>query len=95
MIISIIILVPQLDHLDIYIKLIVSINLIFKYNTYKYYGLPPAPICNPGMEAIKAAANPADTNFLYFVASGDGGHNFAASLAEHNRNVKVWRQRSK
>lgn len=65
------------------------------YNTYKYYGLPPAPICNPGMEAIKAAANPADTNFLYFVASGDGGHNFAASLAEHNRNVKVWRQRSK
>lgn len=65
------------------------------YNTYKYYGLPPAPICNPGTEAIKAAARPADTDFLYFVASGDGGHNFATSLTEHNRNVKTWRKKNK
>ncbi|MBQ8631613.1 MAG: endolytic transglycosylase MltG [Alphaproteobacteria bacterium] len=65
------------------------------YNTYKYYGLPPAPICNPGTEAIRAAAHPADTDYLYFVASGDGGHNFAKSLSDHNRNVKVWRQKNK
>ena len=65
------------------------------YNTYKYYGLPPAPICNPGTEAIKAAARPADTDFLYFVANGDGGHNFAISLTEHNRNVKTWRKKNK
>ncbi len=65
------------------------------YNTYKYYGLPPAPICNPGTEAIKAAAQPADTDFLYFVANGDGGHNFAISLSEHNRNVKTWRKKNK
>lgn len=65
------------------------------YNTYKYYGLPPAPICNPGTEAIKAAAQPADTDFLYFVANGDGGHNFAISLTEHNRNVKTWRKKNK
>lgn len=65
------------------------------YNTYKYYGLPPAPICNPGVEAIAAAAHPADTDYLYFVASGDGGHNFATSLNDHNRNVKVWRRKNK
>lgn len=65
------------------------------YNTYKYYGLPPAPICNPGVEAITAAAHPADTDYLYFVASGDGGHNFATSLNDHNRNVKVWRRKNK
>lgn len=63
------------------------------YNTYKYYGLPPAPICNPGTEAIRAAANPEDSDYLYFVASGDGGHNFSTSLAQHNRNVKDWVKR--
>ena len=60
------------------------------YNTYKYYGLPPEPICNPGKEAIFAAAQPADTDYLYFVATGDGGHNFSKSLSEHNKNVKNW-----
>lgn len=60
------------------------------YNTYKYYGLPPEPICNPGKEAIFAAARPADTDYLYFVATGDGGHNFSKSLSEHNKNVKNW-----
>ena len=60
------------------------------YNTYKYYGLPPGPICNPGKEALLAAVNPAETSFLYFVADGKGGHNFAVSLNEHNRNIRKW-----
>ena len=60
------------------------------YNTYKYYGLPPAPICNPGRDALMAAAHPAQSDFLYFVATGDGGHNFSTNLNEHNRNVKGW-----
>lgn len=62
------------------------------YNTYKYFGLPPSPICNPGKEALLASAHPNKTNYLYFVASGDGGHNFAQNLAEHNKNVGNWRK---
>ncbi len=65
------------------------------YNTYKYAGLPPAPICNPGKDAIFAAAHPANTSYLYFVASGNGGHNFAKSLDEHNDNVRKWRALNK
>lgn len=65
------------------------------YNTYKYSGLPPAPICNPGKDAIFAAAHPANTSYLYFVASGKGGHNFAKSLDEHNDNVRKWRALNK
>lgn len=65
------------------------------YNTYKYTGLPPAPICSAGRDAIYAAAHPADTDYLYFVASGNGGHNFAKSLSEHNKNVSNWRQKTK
>jgi len=61
------------------------------YNTYKYAGLPPAPICNPGKAAIMAAAHPDKTPYLYFVASGTGGHNFAKTLDEHNANVRKWR----
>lgn len=60
------------------------------YNTYLNYGLPPGPICNPGREAIMAAAHPAESDYLYFVADGKGGHRFAKSLSEHNRNVKTW-----
>ncbi len=60
------------------------------YNTYKYYGLPPTPICNPGKDSIWAAAKPAKTDYLFFVATGDGGHNFSKSLSEHNKNVKNW-----
>ena len=60
------------------------------YNTYQNLGLPPTPICNPGAESIWAAAHPADTDFIFFVADGNGGHNFARTLGEHNRNVKNW-----
>ena len=62
------------------------------YNTYKNYGLPPAPICNPGRAAIEAAVNPSDVDYLYFVASGHGGHRFAKNLSEHNQNVVEYRK---
>ena len=61
------------------------------YNTYKYAGLPPTPICNPGKASIMAVAHPDKTPYLYFVAAGNGGHNFARSLSEHNENVRKWR----
>jgi len=57
------------------------------YNTYVHSGLPPGPIGNPGESAIRAALAPAPTDFLFFVANTEGGHFFAATLAEHNRNV--------
>ena len=60
------------------------------YNTYKYYGLPPSPICNPGRLSLEAAANPEKSSYLYFVANGKGGHNFSKSLKEHNDNVQSW-----
>ncbi len=62
------------------------------YNTYVIGGLPPTPIANPRPAAIEAALNPAETGFFYFVADGTGGHAFAATLAEHNRNVQRWRE---
>jgi UPF0755 protein len=62
------------------------------YNTYMIDGLPPTPIANPGEEAIRAAANPEGTDFLYFVADGSGGHAFARTLEEHNANVVAWRR---
>ncbi len=62
------------------------------YNTYLNDGLPPGPITNPGRAAIEAVLNPAESDFLYFVASGDGGHAFAKTLDEHNRNVEKWRK---
>ncbi|MEA2639885.1 MAG: hypothetical protein QOF51_1279 [Chloroflexota bacterium] len=57
------------------------------FNTYTNFGLPPAPICDPGLAALEAAANPADGSWLYFVAQGDGSHLFASTLAQHLDNI--------
>jgi UPF0755 protein len=65
-----------------------DINNKSLYNTYHIYGLPPTPICNPGIESIKAVLKPEYTDFLYFVASGVGGeHNFSKNIKDHNTNV--------
>jgi len=62
------------------------------FNTYNIYGLPPAPICNPGLASIKAVLNPLNSDYIYFVASGRGDHSFSATLQEHNANVSRYRR---
>jgi UPF0755 protein len=61
------------------------------YNTYRFPGLPPGPIGNPGKNALEAALHPGNSKFLYFVSDGNGHHRFARSLEEHNRNVVAYR----
>ena len=61
------------------------------YNTYRHGGLPPGPICSPGIASIQAVLHPMDSDDLYFVADGKGGHVFARTLAEQDRHVAAWR----
>jgi peptidoglycan lytic transglycosylase G len=63
------------------------------YNTYTHGGLPPGPICNPGRAALAAVLHPAPVDYLYFVARGDGTHQFSTSLAEHNRAVQRFQRK--
>jgi peptidoglycan lytic transglycosylase G len=63
------------------------------YNTYRYAGLPPGPICSSGLPSLQAAARPAEVPYLYFVSRNDGTHVFASTLEEQNRNVDVWQRR--
>lgn len=67
------------------------------YNTYKYAGLPPGPIANPGVASLRAAMNPAQTDFLYFVADGTGSgrHRFSSTYEQHERNVIAYRRSQK
>lgn len=62
------------------------------YNTYRHTGLPPGPICNPGVAALKAAIAPAHTDYLYFVADAQGHSQFSSTLAEHAKQVQQYRQ---
>jgi UPF0755 protein len=67
------------------------------YNTYKYAGLPPGPISNPGVASLKAAMNPAKTDYLFFVAEGNGSgrHRFSSTYEEHEKNVLAYRRAQK
>ena len=65
------------------------------YNTYRHTGLPPGPICNPGVAALRAAMHPAETDYLYFVSDAAGHSRFSATLKEHNEKVQAYRQAQK
>jgi UPF0755 protein len=69
-----------------------DLKLASPYNTYVYHGLPPGPICSPGLAALEAVANPTETEYLYFVAKGDGSHVFAKTDTEHAANVARYRR---
>jgi UPF0755 protein len=67
-------------------------EVLSEYNTYLYSGLPPGPICSPGFGAIEASIYPAATEYLYFMATGDGGHAFAITYEEHEANVEKYQR---
>ena len=60
------------------------------FNTYRYRGLPPTPISYPGKQAILAVLYPNNTDYLYFVSDGKGGHRFSTNFSEHKKNIKLW-----
>jgi len=68
------------------------------WNTYRHAGLPPGPICCPGAASLRAASRPAETRYLFFVADGEGGHDFSRTIGEHNRAVaryRAWQRRNR
>jgi UPF0755 protein len=69
-----------------------ELDRVTPYNTYAVDGLPPTPIANPGKASLEAVMNPPATEELFFVADGTGGHVFAATVQEHEANVKKWRE---
>ena len=68
-----------------------ELDRVTDWNTYQMDGLPKSPICNPGRDAIAAVLDPPETEYIFFVADGTGGHLFSTTLAEHNRNVRDYR----
>ncbi len=72
-----------------------DLNKATPYNTYSIRGLPPGPIANPGLEAIRAVLYPAKTDYLYFVSKNDGSHHFSRTLSEHNKAVQIYQKRGK